>query len=315
MLARRCARALAVACIAWAVACGAAPFAAPVDMGHGVHVFLGAPEAPSRANRGHVGNQAFILAAAGVIVIDTGPSAAFAAHMLREIRARSAQPLAMVILTGPVDEAIFGATLFQEHGAAVLAHEDAARLIARRCQACLERRRLALGAELMAGTGVPRPGRLFKGSQTLVVAGRSLELLDHSGAAAPGSIAIWDPESGTLFAGGLASFGRIPETRDGALGQWIKALSRLAQVPARAVIAGHGPVENRAGLDSVAAYLSALRDGAARAYAEGAGLLEAPRRAAVPAHRHWALYDVVHPSNVHHAYLELERRDLRGEPP
>ena len=33
----------------------------------------------------------------------------------------------------PVDDAIFGATVFQQHGARVLAHEAAARLIAERC--------------------------------------------------------------------------------------------------------------------------------------------------------------------------------------
>jgi glyoxylase-like metal-dependent hydrolase (beta-lactamase superfamily II) len=191
----------------------AAPFPEPIDLGHGVHVFFGAREEASRANRGHVANQGFIVASGGVIVLDSGLSAAFAEHMLRAIRARTAKPLAMVILTWPMDEAIFGAALLQQHGAQLLAHEAAARLIAERCQRCLEQRSAALGAELMAGTRVPRPDRLFKGSQPLAVAGRSLELLDESGAAAPGSIAVWDRESGVLFAGGLASFGRIPETR------------------------------------------------------------------------------------------------------
>jgi hypothetical protein len=44
-------------------------------------------------------------------------------------------------------------------------------------------------------------------------------------------------------------------------------------------------------------------------------LLEAPRAVAVREYRDWALYDTVHPRNVHHAYLALERRDLEGEPP
>lgn len=322
MLARRSARCLAAACIAWSAACltwsaacGAAPFAEPVDLGHGVHVFFGALEAASSANRGHVANQSFIVAAHGVIVIDTGLSAAFAAHMLQAIRARTAKPLALVILTWPMDEAIFGAALFQQHGVPVLAHEDAARLIAQRCQSCLDNRTASLGAELMAGTRVPRPDRLFKGSQKLAVAGRSLELLDHSGAAAPGSIAVWDPASGALFAGGLASFGRIPETRDGALDEWIKALGRLSSVPARAVVAAHGPTGDRAGLDRMGAYLGALRDGTARAYAARASLLEAARAVAVPEVSGWALYDSVHPRNVHHAYLALEQRELGGAPP
>lgn len=36
----------------------AAPFPEPIDLGHGVHVFLGAREDASRANGGHVANHA-----------------------------------------------------------------------------------------------------------------------------------------------------------------------------------------------------------------------------------------------------------------
>jgi len=167
----------------------------------------------------------------------------------------------------------------------------------------------------MAGTRVPRPDRLFKGSRKLAVAGRSLELFDESGAASPGSIAVWDPESGVLFAGGLASFGRIPETRDGTLAQWIAALQRLSSVPARAVVPAHGWVSSPTDLGTVAAYIEALEQRTRQAYAAGASLLEAPRTVTVDEYRGWALYDSVHPRNVHHTYLELERRELRGDPP
>lgn len=295
--------------------CRAAPYPEPVDLGQGVHVFFGAREEASRANGGHVANQAFIVAAAGVVVIDSGLNAAFARHMLRAIRARTDKPVAAVILTWPMDEAVFGASVFQEQGAEVIAHEAAARLIAERCQVCLERRTAALGTELMADTHVPRPGRLFNGSRRLTLAGRTLELLDYSGAAAPGSIAVLDVESQVLFAGGLASFGRIPETRDGALAPWIRALNQLADMRSRAVIPAHGPAGHSAELRSVAAYLIALESGTARAYAAGASLLQAPRTVAAPEYRGWALYESVHPRNVHHAYLALERRELQGERP
>src|SRR5207237_8427142 len=106
----------------------------------------------------------------GVIVTETGWSAAFARHRLRAIRARTAKPLAMVVLTWPMDEAIFGASVFEEHGATLLAHEAAAHLIAQRCALCLERRTKALRPELMAGTPVPPPDTLFKVTRSLAVA-------------------------------------------------------------------------------------------------------------------------------------------------
>lgn len=279
-------------------------------MGHGVHAFFGAREEPNAANRGHVANQAFVVAPEGVIVIDTGASAAYAEHMRAAIRARSRKPVALVILTRPTDDAIFGASAFQADGVPVLAHEAAATLIAARCRTCLEQLKGVLGEIVMADTRVPRPDRVLRGTQRLVVAGRTLEVLDYSGAAAPGSIAIWDRESRILFAGGLASFERIPEIRDGTLVDWVRALHDLAQLPARAVIPGHGPIGNRASLESVAAYLGALDRRTARAYAARTSLLEAPQTVTVPEYRTWALYDSVHPRNVHYAYLAYERRDL-----
>jgi glyoxylase-like metal-dependent hydrolase (beta-lactamase superfamily II) len=309
------ARAIAAFAMGFIASGHAAPYPEPVDLGHGVHVFVGAREEATRANGGHVANQGFIVAAQGVIVIDSGLSAGFAAHMLRVIRALTAKPVALVILTWPMDEAIFGAALLQDSGAPVLAHEAAARLIAERCERCLAQRRAALGDDVMAGTRVPIADRVFKGSQMLSIAGRSLELLDESGAAAPGSIAVWDPESGVLFAGGLASFGRIPDTGNGALDKWINALGRLAILPARTVIASHGQPGVPGDLGGLAGYLDALQRRTRQTYSAGMSLLEAPRSVAVAEYRHWALYDTLHPRNVHHAYLALERRELEGEPP
>ena len=310
------ARAIAAIATAFVAATGhAAPYPEPIDLGHGVYVFVGAREEASRGNGGHIANQGFIVAAEGVIVIDSGLSAGFAQHMLRVIRARTTKPLALVVLTWPMDEAIFGAALLQDRGARLLAHEAAARLMAERCERCLAERRKTLGEELMAGTRVPRPDRVFRGSQTLASAGRRLELIDADRAAAPGSIAVWDPESGVLFAGGLASFGRIPDTGNGTLDAWIKTLGRLATLPARTVVPAHGNPGTLDDLRGLAGYLDALQRRTQQAYAAGMSLLEAPRKVAVDEYRHWALYEPLHPRNVHHAYLAVERRDVEGEPP
>lgn len=311
MLARWLMRALLAGLAAGGTIVAAAdPFPQPTELAPGIHVFYGAREEISRANGGHISNQAFIVAPTGVIVIDTGSTAAFAAHMLAAIRARTSNPVALVVLTRPVDDAIFGATVFQQHGAPVLAHEAAAKLIAERCAACLRNLTSELGEALTAGTRVPRPDRTFAGTRSLEAAGRRIELLDFSGSAAPGSIALWDAESGLLFAGGLASFERIPETRDAVLEEWVRALGDLARLPARAVVPGYGPVRPRAELDALAAYLAALEAGTARAYAARVSLLDAPQAVAVDGYRSWALYDAVHPRNVHHAYVAWERREL-----
>ena len=310
MLTRGIARGLLATVAAWTTGSFATPFPEPVELGPGAYVFFGAREEPRRSNRGHVSNQGFIVAASGVIVIDSGSTPVFARHMIAAIRARTAKPLAFVVLTRPVDDAIFGATVFQQHGARLVAHEAAAQVIAERCALCLRNLAAELGEDLTAGAGVPRLDRVFRGTQPLEVGGRRLELLDYSGAAAPGSIAVWDAESGLLFAGGLASFERVPETRDGVVADWILALRDLARIPARVIVPAYGPAGDRSSLDAVAAYLAALDSRTAQAYAARVSLLEAPRTVGIPEYRNWALYDSVHPRNVHHAYVARERQEL-----
>ena len=60
----------------------------------------------------------------------------------------------------------------------------------------------------------------------------------------------------------------------------------------------------------MAAYLTALDARTAQAYAARVSLLEAPRTVAIPEYQDWALYESVHPRNVHHAYVARERHEL-----
>jgi hypothetical protein len=48
----------------------------------------------------------------------------------------------------------------------------------------------------------------------------------------------------------------------------------------------------------------------ARAYRSGAGLREATQRLRFPRFERWALYETLHPRNVHHEFLRLEAQDL-----
>ncbi len=95
-------------------------------------------------------------------------------------------------------------------------------------------------------------------STPLAVAGLNLQLLYFGWAATPGDLAVYDPASGVLFAGGLVSNARIPELRDGKLAGWLLALDRLEEIPAHWVVPAHGPVATPAAIAQTRAYLLAL---------------------------------------------------------
>ena len=56
--------------------------------------------------------------------------------------------------------------------------------------------------------------------------GRPVQVLYEGHSSGPGDIAVLDPRSGVLFAGGLLDQGYIPDVQDGDLATWSAALAR-----------------------------------------------------------------------------------------
>lgn len=287
----------------------------PVEVAPGVYALIADLGDVSPDNRGVVGNAGFIVADRAVLAIDAGVSYRFGERMLAAIGVVSPNPVQLVVLTDPIQEFHFGAPAFQDRGIPVLAHRDAADLIARRCATCLAKLRVTLGDDEMARSRVVVPDRLIDASTTLQVGDRNVDVVYLGGGAAPGNLAVLDRRSGVLFAGGLVSLGRIPRLRDGDLQVWIDALKGLEALPAKWIVPGHGPVATPAAARQTLAYLVALQDKVTALYAQGASLPVALQSADLPAFRTWSLYATLHTENVQELYLRLERADLRRDRP
>lgn len=302
---RRCLLCLALCAplVAWAQT--------PVEVAPGVYALIGDLGDVTPGNQGVVGNAGFVVADGGVLAIDTGVSYRYGERMMAAIAAISTAPVQLVVLTDPIQEFHFGSAAFQDRGVPVLAHRDAAQLIASRCEICLSKLRKALGAEAMARSRVVVPDRLIDDSTTVRVGNREVELLYLGGGSAPGNLAVFDRRSGVLFAGGLVSIGRIPRLRDGDLRVWTDALTKLRSLPATIIVPGHGPVATPAEADRTLAYLNALEAKVTALYRQGAGLVAAVRDGDLPEFRSWSLYETFHAENVQAIYLRLESADLR----
>ncbi len=292
----------------------AAPAAqSPLAVASGVYVLTGDIGDITPQNRGVVGNAEFVVGDSGVLVIDTGVSFRYGQEMLATIARITPLPVQLVVLTTPIQEFHFGAAAFQDRGVPIVAHRNAAELIAQRCETCLMRLRATLGEEEMAGSRVIVPDRLIDDSTSLTIAGRRIDLLYFGWASAPGDLAVFDRSSGVLFAGGLISIDRIPRLRDANLDGWIAALEQLDRIPARIIVPGHGPIATREQARGTMTYLRALKARVETLYRQGVGLSKVVAAADLPEFRSWSLYDTMHAENVQHCYLQLEKADLRGE--
>ena len=285
----------------------------PVLVAPGVYALLGEQGEISPRNRGVVGNAGFIVGDTGVLAVDTGVSWRYGRDMLATIAGVTSLPVQLTVITNPIQEFHFGATAFQERGIPVLAHQKAAELMRQRCETCLKNLRRVLGDEEMRNSKVVEPDQLIEHTTSLNVGGRELQMIYFGWASAPGDLAVFDPTSGVLFAGGLVSVGQIPPLRDADLEGWISALEQLDKLPAKTIVPGHGPVSTPEQARQTLSYLRALRAKVGMLYKSGAGLAEAIARAQLPEFESWSLYGVLHTQNVQQLYLQLEREEIHQE--
>jgi glyoxylase-like metal-dependent hydrolase (beta-lactamase superfamily II) len=285
----------------------------PEQIADGVYAFIGDAAEISTANRGFVGNSGFVVGPTGVTVIDTGTSYRHGRRMLEAIARITEKPVELVIVTHAVQEFLFGNAAFAERGVALLAHRETTKLMKARCDHCLENLKVVLGAEL-EGTRLVLPQREVDATVTIDSGGRRLELIYLGWASTPGDLAVFDPDSGVLFAGGLVSVGRIPDIRDSDFDGWKRALMQVQEIRPTRVVPGHGPVSGAAAIAATASYLDALDNVVRAQYAASSSLMDSVEKATLPAYRNWALYATTHRQNALHRYLQLELQDLGGDP-
>lgn len=206
-----------------------------------VGVFLGRSEDFSRTNGGNIVNTGFIVTAAGVVVIDTGPSRRYGEQMRAALERMGAGPVLRVFNTHHHPDHVLGNQAFAGGSIAALAATREG--IVRDGNAFAENL-YRLSGDWMSGTEVLAPTATVRGGP-LHIGGRSLRLLSldgHTGA----DLAIYDETSGVLFAGDLVFNERAPTTPHAQLDRWLAALDVLEGVTREpgfaALVPGHGPV-------------------------------------------------------------------------
>jgi len=287
---------------------GTAPTALLV--GDGVYMLRGLPGEVDTGNLGRIGNAGFIVGDSGVIAVDTGTSYRHGNELLAAIARVTDKPVRMALITHTRQEFLFGAAAYRERGIPVHMHRKAAELMVARCDGCLKTLRRELGDDEMLGTAMFKPDRVFDDTHELEAIGRPVQVLYHGHSSGPGDIAVLDPSSGVLFAGGLIDHLRIPDVQDSLLPGWRKALLALHSLPVRRVVPGHGPVAPAQSIDNVLRYLAQLETRVLELFRSGAALSDVPDKAALPEFADWDQYEIVHRRNASVLFVRMEREQM-----
>jgi glyoxylase-like metal-dependent hydrolase (beta-lactamase superfamily II) len=279
----------------------------PLNVGNGVYMFRGAAGEVDPANQGRVGNAGFIVGDAGVIAVDTGTSYLQGLALLQAIERVTDKPVRLALVTHTRQEFLFGAAAFRERGIPVRMQRHAAALMAARCENCLKTLKRVLGDEAMRGTTMFEPDQVFDDSHQLDLIGRAVQVLYFGHSSGPGDIAVFDPASGVLFAGGLLNQERIPDVQDSELPAWTEALAALKRWPIRTIVPGHGPASPPDLIDTNLRYMHQLDTRLRELLRKDAALSEVPDGAALPEFERWDQYDTIHRRNASVWFLRLER--------
>ena len=282
----------------------------PQQVAPDVYAFIGAQEEITPENRGNVINSGFIVGPKGVIVIDTGVNVVHGRAILAAIRKITDRPIALVVNTHPHPENVLGNHAFAD--IPILARAETIDAMRARCKLCFQNVERILGTPAMAGTEIVIPNLSVSGNGSFEAGGRRIQLYHFGWAHTEGDLAVFDPQSGVLFAGDLVYLDRVPYTHEARVRGWVAALHELERIPARRIVPGHGPIADPERIRETYDYLAALVADTQNYYDRGVSVIDLLQDPAmnVPRFEGWALYGDTHPLNIQHVYTELEREEF-----
>lgn len=284
----------------------ALPALSLTEIAPGVLVHLGDPQPLSPDNGGDIANLGVVIGDS-VAVIDPGGSRAIGEGLYAAIRRITNKPIRQVILTHMHPDHIYGAEVFAEAGAKIIAHHNLTSGVERRQEVWAESIPRQAGALAMLGTRAVLPDRTISVPEAIDLGGATLRLQPVATAHTDNDLTVFHPESGTLFTGDLVFQGLTPSL-DGSLTGWLDWLSNPPERAARQIVPGHGPI-GRTWDDATAplrAYLTALADQTRAAIRAGEPMSEAATHVGTDQQDGWAGFDEINARNAIAAFKELE---------
>jgi cyclase len=231
-------------------ASGALPFSLH-SLGHNVYAAIDGPKGAAGADAG------FVIGDDGVLVVDTFESAEAAKALLSEIRKLTPLPVKYVVNTHYHLDHSGGNRVFQDAGAAVIAHRNVpgwihtenlkffGRGIKPEQKAMVE----ALGA----------PNLVYDHNMTAQLGSVAVEISFYPGHTGGDSV-VFIPSAEVVFGGDLFWNQTLPNLIDASTEPWISTLTEiLKRAPSASFVPGHGEPGKAADVEAFRGYLQDIR--------------------------------------------------------
>ena len=215
-------------------------YSRPQEVITGVWSAIGATAPPSYDNSGHNNNLSFVITDDGVLVVNGGDNYLLAQSLHQEIRRITSQPVRYLVLENAQGHAMLGASYWKDQGVTVIAHADAAEIIAQRGEQILQSMQRR-NRDKAFNTRVVLPDSTFDDKLVLEMGSERIELVNLGPAHSPGDISVWLPQRRLIITGDLAFHQRLlPVFEHTDTAAWIETWKALQALGAEYVIPGHG---------------------------------------------------------------------------
>lgn len=252
-----------------------------------------------------IANIGFIVGDRCVAVIDTGGSLDEGYALKKAIQKITQTPICYVINTHVHPDHILGNLAFKSDPVKFIGHHQLAKAMALVGDTYI-RRAAEYDSNVTDKIIVP-PDITVMDTLSLDLGNRPIVITAHPVAHTDSDLSIYDEKSSILWLSDLLFIEHIP-VLDGSLAGWIEQLEKLKTVPAKYVIAGHGPDHSHwpQDADDILRYLKVIQSETREWIANDGDLVDAPDNIGLGERTLWQLFDHYHKRNVITAYTQIE---------
>jgi glyoxylase-like metal-dependent hydrolase (beta-lactamase superfamily II) len=280
----------------------------PVQVAPNAYAVVGDLAGQTYENDGLNNNLGFVVSDAGVLVINTGPSARVARALHAAIRKITAQPVKWVVNVNSQNHYWHGNGYFKSQGATILASKEAERVMRE-----MGAQQLAANKDLLKekadGTVLTYPTKLTADQREMKLGKTVVQLLHFGPAHTPGDLVVWLPQQKILFTGDIVYTERLLAVIPiGNTANWLQAFDKLVALSPKTIVPGHGrPTTIEVARRDTRDYLSFLRTEAKRILDAGGSLQDAVEKVDQSRFRSLVNFDLLALRNMNQVFQEVER--------
>ncbi len=276
----------------------------PVNVSEEVHCFFGALENITKQNGGNMVNTCFVQTKQGFVVIDSGPTYAYAKQAYTQMQKIQNLPVKYVIVTHDHDDHWLGNSFYKSKGALLIGPRTYEQNVVVGMETRMQR---TLGSEIYGKTEIVDLDTIVDDNLTLNVGDKIFKIKQLVAKAhTQGDLIVYIPDEKVLFAGDLVFNGRLTSIRDGSIIGSIKALEKIDALHPKVIIGGHGYKTDANATKALKSYLFEMKEEVLDALDNDISMEEITQKVTMSKYEQMKLYDVLHSRNVFEAYRELE---------